>query len=1086
MIYIKALRSINNALDTIINDEVDRVYGTGRQMLFVVPETTKASVERMLFDKILQLNPQCVSVGDTTVTSGMVDYDVTSFMKLAERVVTSRGIELENKSDDLFLRNIIYRIFVLHGEEFKTINRYVKRFEYIDMLIRLLGDFTRYGVDDNNLDEVLNSATEEDSFYDKVYDLKLLIKYIKETNDEFGYALMDNYLKRAVNIISEVNKNRNLLNRRVYSGVKKLINTDIVIYGFGSVRAFTPQENDFIELLSNLGANLYVYPLYDLNNPSYELYYFGNQVIDTFKMRGIIPSIEECNIPDNSKNNLRIISEAYSREENVIISENDIDNSVQLVKMNDCDDMLSYVCNEIIRLTRKENYRYSDIRVFCPDDAVTERFKGILHLFKMDAFIDREIVLSSTPMMRYVEILLELSLHKYPVEDVLRLFRTGMVPLTMELIDYYENFCKAKNITYGDRIFDESKYTDTGSEDNPRHHYIYLKDKGFVEGGLYLYKAVVKNRLEPIKDIIDRISVAETIAEKSAILMEHLDSLSYVVEGQRDEFLDRNDSDTASAIVRGYKEVMRLLASFANEANNIPISLEQFASLIKLDIRNKVMGTIPLTVDSIEIVDEASACYSPCKVLFMVGCNSGNFPHKGTSEGIMSNNELIRLNSEISIDLPDKALTQSKEEFIKSALILNVVSDKVYMFTLANDFESSVISFFKDALGYSSIPVKLFNTPVYGIPVEKRYDFTDAQISKENMRILSDNYSSLSVSTIERFNKCAFYYMMETVLRIRPRVDETSVKLNLLGLLVHDMFEHSIADIAKESLSVEGIGAYLETLDDSKLDSLADKYFNLARIRSTSPDRNTSLFEVMPGMKVKRVFKRLLPDILRYCVENKYMPTMFEQKIERLEVPYIVSVSDHQFVFRGSIDRVDVNEDDKSLRVVDYKTGSKTIDIKSLIAGVQLQLFAYALMLKNQKKDVVIDNVGYIEATLSNSKKKKSETSSIFEGSKFNRSDIDKAVDYVDFVIRKSCKSISNGEASALVNSMSVSTCDYCTFKGLCGNNPSRKTVRRVNTTLEDNEMDKARHKNGNSFTNEYYTDIMAKNKKGDEAKDGE
>ena len=274
MINVKAVNTAKNVLTSIVSDEYDR-YREGK-LLFIVPETSKASVERILFDKVLSLNPSSNVVNDTVITSGLIEQDVISFIKLSERVVSSCGGDLEAKSNDLLLRNVIYKIFVLHSDEFRTISKYVKRFEYIDMIINLLGDFTRYGVDVDCLDEVLNATQTEDNFYDKIYDLKLLMKYISEANIEYGYSLLDSYLKRAVEIINKVIANKSLLEKRLYSGVKALAETNIVIYGFGTIRTLTPQENEFIDALSELGANITIYPLYDLVDSSSELYYFGD------------------------------------------------------------------------------------------------------------------------------------------------------------------------------------------------------------------------------------------------------------------------------------------------------------------------------------------------------------------------------------------------------------------------------------------------------------------------------------------------------------------------------------------------------------------------------------------------------------------------------------------------------------------------------------------------------------------------------------------------------------------------------------------------------------------------------------------
>lgn len=1077
MIQIKAYKYADNVITSIVNDEVDRVSSLDKKLLFVVPETSKATIERIIFDKINSMDTYETIVGDIKVTSGLINYDVNSFIKLAERIISSCGSELESKSDDLMLRNTIYRIFVLHGDEFRTINKYVKKFEYIDMIIRLLGDFTRYGVNSDSLDEVLNvDHGDDDMFYDKIYDLKLLIDYINQANEEFDLSLMDTYLNKAKNVLDKVIKNRDLLKKRLYSGVKELIDTDIVIYGFGSMRTFTPQENAFIDALSELGTNIYIYSLCDFEDANNPLYYFGDLLIKQFARRGSCNSVIQY-VPEvrREENNLTAIAKAYSLNRDYKIEKSD--DSVEFIRMNDCDDMLSFVCNEIIRLTRNEGYRYKDIRVFCPDETIAERFKGILRLFKLDAFIDRKIILNSTPVMRYVDILLELSSHNYPVEDVIRLLRTGVAPVTSEVVDYFENFCKAKNITFSNKLFNDSCYEAELVNDKKSYFNIYVNDRFIQDGGKFLYDRILVKILNPIKELLEKLEVASTISEKSTILMSHLDGLRIYIEGLRDEFIDRKDSDTASAIVRGYKEIMSLLSAFATPINDTEISLEQFASLIKIDIKNKVVGTIPLTVDSIEIVNESSACYTPCKVLFMVGCNSSNFPHKNVTEGIMSNSELLKLNDHISVELPDKARTQSKEEFIRSALIMNLVSDKAYMFVLDNEFENSVMTFFKNSCGIDKVPGKLFMTPVYGLPVERRHDHKTSAINPEYIKALFNSEATVSVSSLEKFNKCALQYMLDNILRIRVRDDGTGVKYNDFGTIVHSMFENAISDIVKENDSVAKLAEFKISLDEDKLSELANKYFNISRVESSSPDRNAPLYEIIPGIKIKRTFKRALPTLLDYCISEEYIPKYFEYRVDKLDKPFKVeTLNGLKFVFNGSIDRVDTNSEG-DLRIVDYKTGSKSVDLRQLIAGVQIQLFAYALALSKQEGSPVVNDVGYVEALMaprsSDSKKKAPFT---YEPSKLNKEDMSTAINHVEYLIKKSCEDISSGRADAKVNSRDHNGCTYCPFKGVCGNNQAALTKKVINMELPDDVFNKEIHKSGNSLTNKFFTDVMKRN----------
>ena len=85
-----------------------------------------------------------------------------------------------------------------------------------------------------------------------------------------------------------------------------------------------------------------------------------------------------------------------------------------------------------------------------------------------------------------------------------------------------------------------------------------------------------------------------------------------------EEMFDRGDDELSSALVRGYNELMLLLASFTDPVNDTGITRESFEALIRIDMRNKASGTIPLKVDSIEIVSPEQSYITPCRIMFLI------------------------------------------------------------------------------------------------------------------------------------------------------------------------------------------------------------------------------------------------------------------------------------------------------------------------------------------------------------------------------------------------------------------------------------------------------------------------------------
>ena len=1068
MITVKCLRSLKSPLNSIISSEIV----SDSDILFIVPETSKASVERELFNVVTSKGKKNLKVGEKTVTSGIVKQDVLSFLKFAQRIVSNSGDDSITGFDDVMLRNVIYNILVRHGSEFKNINRFVNKFEYIDKLISILGDFSRYGVTPDDLEEVVNTDDPDEAFYDKVYDLKLLMSYIMEINEEYGFSLLESDLGRACYFIDSALADGDIPNKRIYYYLRSLRRTKIVIYGFGSSRTFTPQELAFLKSLDRLGCELVLYVLYDSQNEDADVYYFGKMLIDSLRSEGleytVMPALFDLK---EETSDIEKITTAYAMNNKLQLPVTD--GSVELFRMNVLDDELSFVCNEIIRLTREEKYRYRDIRVFCPDDNVTEKFKGIMRLFGLDAFIDKRMILDNTPVMRLTELFVDLPIYNYPIDFVIRILKTGLLPIRTELVDYFENYCLKENIRFADRIFDESQYRKTGLKDSQKFM-MYYNEKVIDDGGPYLWTSLVEPVLIPLKEAADKVFYDELISSKAKDLSIYIDSMRKNLEALRNEYVDKGDSLSASLLVRSYKEVMILLTSFKSELNDVAVAPEVFSSLLKIDMKNKVLASIPLTVDSIEIVDSDSACYTPCKVLFVIGCNSSNFPYSSHSDGILSNSELIKLNSKITIDLPDKIQTKSKEEFIKAALIINAPTDSLIMINTEPDLESEVFGFINSCYEKKIDSYVEFATPVYGLAVDKAHDVTVSNIEEETMmKLLKDGYFG-SVSSFETFNYCSLRYMLEKVLKIRKRDDGTRVNLNELGTLAHGMFENAFRDVVKEYKTKEELSEFRQKLNDENYISDLSKTVYLKAVgESDMPDKYSLLYSRNLGTKAGRIFKRAFPILVDYCIESGYVPCEFEQSLEKFDKKLEFETTNGiHFNFNGYIDRVDYNHESDKMRIVDYKTGKKTVERDKLAAGLQFQLFAYALAEIEQGREV--DNVGYVEIGLRPETSKDEGTDFSFKQSVFSTEEVQDITSAIKSLISKNCEQISKGKGDALVNPKGVTgqwkQCDYCPYKGVCGNDQDR--MKKDQT---DYGVDKADYKSGRSISNGYYIDLLKK-----------
>lgn len=1015
----------------------------GRETVFIVPESVKASVERVVFDELVKGkdSKDDIKTSFGPVSAGALNVDVLSFVRLSYKILTMTG--RESDSDDLLLRNVIYRVLTDKPSDFPNLNKLRTHYEYVDMLVDLIGDFRRYDIGSDKIKEKIGSAGLEDS---KLNEVALLIERVNEFGEQYNLPVNENLPDTASEIIRSLSSGDAAKIRRLKS-LSEFVKSRFVITGLGSARNLTPQELRLIKSLSDAGAEVIVYASARAEGSDGSFSEFGETTLS--KLEEIGGKVEtQVSGEGGIAHRVNEVAMHYAAGDAVCKCALPDDGSIELLAYSMEDDAVSYVANEINRLVRDEKkYRYSDIRIFCADDDYKERIKSIFKLFDLQMFIDNKVILMNTPVVRFVLGLLDTSIHDYEASDVLRLLRTGVLTgARADLVDVFDNWLLRENIRDRSRMFNEEFYKLTydveGEKIDKDPFPIFDNDKLIYDGPSYLYEQIVEGVLEPIRDITDEIDSKKTISGKAEVLARYVGSLKEQVEALRDEFIDRGENDTALAIVKGYQEIMKLLASFTGDLNQTEISSEQFASLVRTDMKNKAMGSIPLCADSIEISSIESSVYTSCKVMFILGASSDNFPHKPSREGLIPSVELQALG------LPDKAGVRAKQEFIQAALLLNSVEDKIVLVTPGNEMPSPIFNYYRMAVCEGDedegIPMGTFVTPVYGQAVNRRHQAMNPEssyITPEHMKKLLTGREICSVSSIENYNGCPLKYMLDYALRIKVRADGSRVESNELGSLCHSMFEYAMSDV-KDDLVSKSIDEVIADAVPELIERKADDYFRkaLGEKQITNPDKYSPRYAVYPGLKAKRIFSKAYPALLDYYKESGYRPEDFEVEVSefpnKLDVTTSADGIEFNFKFRGSIDRVDRN-DDGMCRVVDYKTYAKKIEPKEVADGVQIQLFTYAYGLEMQGNKV--DTVGYIRTILPTSRTKQKDK--LFDYIKLDpaKHDFGAMMEHSYSKLTEACGNIAQGKATAdLTYSEFDGACTFCNFKGSCGRLPNQ------------------------------------------------
>lgn len=1068
MISFKTYSAIRPVSGEVIADAIKN--SQGRDIIFVAPEFAKAQVERevLAFKEDRTGCNGTIDTGDhvLTLSASLVSGDVVSFRRLAGNILDDLGTNYVAEGGEIMLRNAIYNILANNKDKLKAFGTLSSRIDYINLMIALLGDFSRYGVGVEDIGEavkVLGKTNASVSFINKLNDLHLIMNELERMNLKYGLNLLKEPIALSCEKLSSVSSDK--LSSRRAGGLSALIRSKIVFIGFGSTRMLTPKEIRLVSLLSSLGCEIEFNVITGNSGTGFSSVYKNGEEFKAM-LEGL--GAEETALPVPAINTL-LSAAVNGFATDVKPSGLDIGESVKLAELAGVDDRVGYIFNEIIDLTRNHGYRYRDIRIVCCAEDLMTRMRSTAELYGLDLFIDRKIALGGTVVPYMMQILLELPRAGYTLELFMKAMRSGMLMVPPYIADSFENYCYAKNILDSGRLFDENAFVDADDGENNKKRRLWIigntvpgYKEGFVNSGKFFYEYVVIRTLMPLKKACEEIYNAKTLSGKARASLNYLDSVRSYIEPLRDELLGRGDNAAAVALVRGYDELINLLMCSTHEMNDCEISQKDFLTMIRTDMRNRTEGTIPLKVDSIEITTPEHAFVTPCKVLFIIGAQKDNFPYVRMREGLLSGVELKSLSSATeSIVLPDKAQNKMREEFATACILLGSAEDMLYMVHEYGKPKSRVFEYFEELHPEYHI-VNTFKNPVAGEAVKFRHHYEDASVPVDIMaRLLTAKKEDgttgkviyASVSSIESFRECAFQFMMHKQLRIDSREDNTKVQTNSFGSLIHGMFEHAYKtlrdDSAKDPEKFKSLAQDLLD-DETKYNEFADKCLKASVVSravygSVDKDGNPcdKVFEMDTNAKLRRMFKKMFRGVLSDSIATGFVPEGVEEKIGEgslaLDIPY----DGIDLKFSGFIDRYDskTGEDGKiHIRTIDYKSGDKAVDSSKLLNGTQIQLPAYsgAILDKNagEGKEAVVDDYGYVLVGL----KAKDDGEPLVclpELSGYDNEAINVAIRYSKHMIKESIDQISGGKADAVTATTKIDLCSYCNCRGFCGNDPS-------------------------------------------------
>ena len=925
--------------------EIAKLINNEKKIYIITPEQFSFTAEKKLMDAISN--------------KAVLNAEVITMSRMAYRVLQEIGGHGETRLTKCGKAMIIYSILNKYRKDLKFLN---KSDENIDLSITAITEFKKHGIIPEHLNEEINKVEDE---------------YLK-TKLKDMYLIYQNFEQKLKNQYIE---DEDLLTILANNIEETDIVKDSLIY-IDEFSGFTYQEYEilkqFIKLAKQVTITACVDSLELSLNPDTDIFYSNK--ITVSKILNLVKKEElEIETPIFLEELPRFKTEELQHIERNIFSkrihkyEKNVENVNLFLAKNQYSE-IENVAKQITKLVKEENLRYKDISIITKNlDTYGSLIRSILKQYDIPVFIDEKRDLNQNIIVQYLLSILEVYANNYSRESIFNYLKIGFSNFEQDDIFKLENYCTKWGIKQNkwktDFIY--------GINDDTRQEIEYLNQ---------LRKQIV----EPLVNLRKKFgTVEETTKAIYGFLQEQ--NIEAKIEEKINYLNDIGQLDLANEYMESYKIILDIFDEMILIFGNEKLGIEKFMQILKTGLKNSELGKIPGTQDQVIVGDVDRSRSHKVDTVFIIGLNDGSFPNINRVEGFFgdSDRELLKQDG---IELANGTIDNLYEENFNIYKAFTTAERKLFLSYASSDSEGKSL---RPSIMINKIKKIFPKLEEKSDVIDKKYEITNQNMTyqelleniaalKENKEVnkiwyivyryykdqnewnerldkdlkgieytnipenidkqiiekLYGNKLTTSVSKLERFAGCPFSYYLQYGLRLKEK-EELKVQSFDTGSFMHEIIDEFFKKVKEENIELIDL---LE--EDAKIQELVKGV-----IKDKLEMGKKYTFVATPKYKilVKRL-ERIVSRALKYIIEGI---TYSDFNIEGTEIefgkygkykPIQIQLEDGKNIeIIGKIDRVDTaeSEDGKYLRIIDYKSSAKNIDLNEVYAGLQIQLLTY-------------------------------------------------------------------------------------------------------------------------------------------------
>lgn len=946
---------------TYIFNQIKEIIKQKNKIYIIVPEQISFAAEQHLLN--------------TIDTNSSINAEVLTLSRMADRVISETIGDLQTHLSKVGKSMIIYDVLDKQKDKMNFLKSSDKNLELVQ---RTITEFKKHNVDKERLSDTINNLN------DKYLQLKL--SDIKNVLEKYQEKIQGSYIDEAdsLTILAE---NIELVD----------FFTDSIIY-IDEFAGFTPVEYKIIEKLCTLAKEITVTvctdSLENVENLDDSIYYFNQitaeKLLEIAKKTGSY--VEKINIDEikkfKSKELLSLAENLYTNNQKKYTEKTE---DIGLFIAKNPHSEVEAVAQNILDLVKNKNYRYKDIAVVSANiDTYSEDIKSVFEEYNIPVFIDEKKDVSQNILMKYIISLLNIYSNNFSYESMFSYIKSGVIEIPDDKIFLLENYVKKWGIR-GNRWYKSD---------------FEFEEKNDIQDEINKTRRQI---IEPIIELKKKLSGEKTAQEITKKLYEFIEenNIQKNILKKAEELEEKGEKEAAEGYRAGIKIFFDVLDEIFMIFENDKMSFDRYNKIMQIGISQSEYGKIPSSFDQVLFGDTDRTKTREIKILFLLGINDGVIPSILKDEGFLNDKDRDKL-KENNIEIAKNSMELLYENQFNIYKVLCIPEEKLYLSYPVTDKEGKAI---RPSILITQIKKIFENISEKSDVINRNYEITTRQATlneviekykqyldgekigeewenailwykqNENDKITKilkgANYTNISekltpkniketygtnlnssISRLEQYRKCPFSFHLKYGLKLNEE-EEFKIRSLDTGNFMHEVIDEVFSKIEASELDVK-------TINKEELNKIIEEIINQKLGMSKNYIFTSSPKFIVLTKRLKKVVTESINYIIEQLKNSKF--ELYGHELEFNEKsklkPMKIKLEDgNQVTITGKIDRIDIakTENNTFVRIIDYKSSVKDVNLNQVVAGIQIQLLTYLDEVSQQKN---FDSAGVLYFSL--------------------------------------------------------------------------------------------------------------------------